>query len=89
MTVLAGTIRASGTANAEWQPCDGKPYYVLAKVTGLPRAAAAPGYGDRRDFARRVGRKYGWPGFGVNGWRFNVPIIASTSIKMNDDSADT
>lgn len=89
MAVLAGTTRASGTANAQWVACDRKVYYVLEKVTGLPRAATAPGWGDRRDYVRRVGRKYGWTGLGPVGFRFNVPVIASTSIKLNDDSADT
>ena len=89
MAVLAGTTRAAGTASAEWQPCDGKPYYVLAKVTGLPKTADPPGYGDRRDYRRRVGTKYGFTGLGPLGFKFNVPRIASTSIKLNDDKADT
>lgn len=88
MTVLAGTIRGSGTANAQWVATDRKPYYVYETVTGLPRAAAAPGFGDRRDYARRVGRKYGWVGFGPYGWRFNVPTTGGF-VKLNDDSADT
>ena len=87
MAVLAGTIRGSGTANAQWVATDRKVYYVLEEVTGLPRAATAPGYGDRRDYARRVGRKYGWCGFGVNGWRFNVPPSGGF-VKLNDDSTD-
>lgn len=95
MTVLAGTIRASATGNPLWEACDRKPYYVadqrdpqtLIKV--LPRAAPAPGYGDLRDYVRRVGRQYGWVGLGANGWRFNVPLLAGNYVKLNDDSADT
>lgn len=89
MAVLAGTTRASGTANPQWVACDRKPYYVLEKVTGLPRTADPPGTGDRRDYVRRVGRRYGFTGLGPLGFRFNVPQIASTSIKLNDDKTDT
>lgn len=89
MAVLAGTMRATPTAAPEWVACDGKPYYVLAKVTGLPKLADPPGWGDRRDYPRRVGRKYGFTGLGPLGFRFNVPKIGSTSIKTNDDKADT
>ena len=95
MTVLAGTIRASATGNPLWEACDGKVYYVAMKkdpqtgITVLPRSAAAPGFGDLRDYFRRVGRKYGWCGFGTNGWRFKVPVVAGNNIKLNDDSADT
>ena len=89
MAVLAGTTRASGTASAQWVACNGAPYYVLEKVTGLPKTADAPGFGDRRDYVRRVGRRNGFPGLGPLGFRFNVPITASTSIKLNDDKADS
>jgi hypothetical protein len=95
MAVLAGTIRATATGNPLWEACDGKAYYVAMRkdpqsgVTVLPRAATAPGWGDLRDYPRRVGRKYGWCGFGPNGWRFNVPRQPGNFIKLNDDSADT
>lgn len=93
MTVLAGTIRGASTANAEWQPCDGKVHYVLSTPTptGLPRPAVGTGgYGDRRDYLRRVGRKnYSLIGLGPLGWRFKVPTIAGNFVKTCDDSADT
>lgn len=95
MAVLAGTIRASATGNPLWEACDRKPYYVAWQkdpqtgIKVLPRTAPAPGYGDLRDWYRRVGRKYGWCGFGVNGWRFNIPYSPGNYAKLNDDTADT
>jgi len=95
MPVLADTIRATATGSPLWEATDGKVYYVAMRkdpqtgITVLPRAAAAPGFGDLRDYTRRVGRKYGWTGFGPYGWRFRVPVIPGSFIKLNDDSADT
>jgi hypothetical protein len=94
MTVLAGTIRASSTGNPDWKNCDGSTVYVAEnKVSGtvvLPRAAPAPGFGDHRDWRRRVGTKYGWVGLGVNGFRFRLPVAGDGNyVKTNDDTADT
>jgi len=96
MTVLAGVIRGTATGNPLWEATDGKIYYTAmvkdpqTGITVLPRAATGTGgYGDLRDYARRVGRKYGWVGFGTVGWRFKVPTIAGSFIKLNDDSGDT
>jgi len=94
MPVLAGTIRASSTGNPDWKACDGSTVYVAERkvsgVTVLPRAAPAPGYGDHRDWRRRVGQKYGWTGLGPNGFRFRLPVAGDGAyVKTNDDSADT
>ena len=95
MTVLAGTVRATGTANAQWVPTDGSVYYVLnyRDSTGavvLPRPATGTGgYGDRRDYIRRVGRqRYSLIGLGPMGWKFKVSTIAGSQVKLNDDSVD-
>lgn len=94
MPVLAGTIAASSTGNPDWKACDGSWIYVAEEKVGgvkvLPRAATAPGYGDHRDWKRRVGTRYGWCGFGPNGWRFRLPVAKDGNwVKTNDDSADT
>jgi len=96
MTVLAGTIRATSTGNPLWEACDGKVYYVAMRkdpqtgIVVLPRPAVGTGgYGDLRDWPRRVGRKYGWTGLGPIGFRFRVPVQAGNFAKLNDDSTDT
>lgn len=91
MTVLAGTIRAAGTANAEWIACNRAPYYVLYNPAGVfPRPHTAPSYGDRRDYRIRVGRKYGFTGLGPMGFRFNAPDPAAGGfVKTCDDTSDT
>ena len=94
MAVLAGTIRASSTGNPDWKACDGSTVYVFERkvggVTVLPRAAPAPGFGDHRDWRRRVGTKYGWAGLGPVGFRFRLPVAADGNyVKLNDDTADT
>ena len=94
MTVLAGTIRASSTGNPDWRACDGGTVYVfdykLGGIPVLPRAAPAPGFGDHRDWRRRVGTKYGWTGLGPSGFRFRLPVAADGNyVKTNDDTADT
>lgn len=93
MTVLAGTLRASGTANSEWVACNRAPYYVLYNPAGaFPRPhTGTGGYGDRRDYVRRVGRKYGFTGLGPMGFMYWVPGPASggSFVKTCDDSSDT
>jgi hypothetical protein len=62
----------------------------VSGVTVLPRAAPVPGFGDHRDWRRRVGTKYGWTGLGPNGFRFRLPVAGDGNyVKTNDDTADT
>jgi hypothetical protein len=97
MTVLAGTIRGTATGSPLWEAADGKVYYVLSYkdpqtgITVLPRPATGTGgYGDMRDYIRRVGRqRYSLIGLGPMGWRFKVPTLAGQFVKLNDDSTDT
>lgn len=96
MTVLAGTIRASATGNPLWEATDGKVYYVLTYkdpqtgIAVLPRPATGTGgYGDMRDYIRRVGRqRCSLIGLGPMGWRFRVLNQAGNYVKLNDDSVD-
>jgi hypothetical protein len=97
MTVLAGVIRGSATGNPMWEATDGSVYYVLdykdpqTGITVLPRPAVGTGgYGDKRDYIRRVGRqRYSLIGLGPMGWRFKVLTQAGNFVKLNDDSGDT
>jgi hypothetical protein len=88
-TTLAGQMSNAAQPNAQWLPCDGKPYYVLDPKQPQ-RTHAGISEGNRADYVRSVGWQGRRRGLGPLGWIFLVPMDKTAAYKVTtaDDSTE-
>jgi len=71
-TTHAGEMSNAAQVNPQWVMANGQPLYVLYAAQPR-RTATGVGYGDRRDYVRRVGWQGRRRGLGPLGWIVCMP----------------
>ena len=81
-------MQTGSPANPQWVAADGRPYYILDAKRAQRTPGNPPSTGNRLDYIRRVGWQGRRRGLGPLGWIVCMPVAATYSVSLADDSTE-